>query len=770
MRRLTLLFAIGSLAAIATMPACTCANSGVGDGGMRQEGDGPVLIGSISVFPPDVTLDLFTGQPPPQQAFQVIYHDVNSDTDVTAQSSFALADTSLGTMSGSLFIAGTAHGGTTQLVASYTPMGQGLQTAQATIHVRVHGTFQGPDCMAGACPTFPGDTAPACAAGAAATIVYPNDGALLPPNLNTLDVQFMPGSGDTLFEVDFENSATDVRIVTKCATKVKDTRNVDTGGCELDFKSVPGSWDFIGKSNRGGDPVKITVRATTDGMCASPSTNATSFSVAEQDLNGGVYYWQSTIAGTAGGIGGEIERFSFGDTSLMATTIAPPPSNGGNFSCEGCHFMSRDGTRMTLSGDDNDSDDEYGDVSMGNVDVANNAFLSMTSYGGGWVPGFQSFNPDHSLFVASNGDGSNNASKGGGGATAPSQNVFFLFNGSDGSPAMPPYAAIGSDTSVRPTMPDWSPDGKSVLYVTGQAVPSSPAAGWISMHPDDAHTFGGSIFSVPYMGNGMFGAPTPVAPSMNGESNYYPSYSPDGKFIVFNKVPLQGALGDCTVGPTTTKTTGACPNDSFSNPRARMWILPNGGGAAVDLELANGSPAASPQATSNSWPRWSPFIQTYKGNSLLWVTFSSTRNYGLHVRNDTMVGGQNQVQCYPTDTPETNPTGNIGNNNNHGATFDPNCKSPNIWMAAINLTKAGELGNTGGDPSYPAFWLPYQAIVDGMGHPTHNHAAQWTQTVVTMPPPDMGACIPGGGNCTTAPNSCCADAPVCTAMGICGIL
>jgi hypothetical protein len=771
MRSFKLLAVVSALSAMASMPACSCSNAGGAADGFRPGGDGMVQIGGIDIAPNDVTLDLYTGQAPPQQAFTVTYHSSNSDMDVTAASIFTLQDPTAGTMSANTFIAGTAHGGTTTLIASYTPMGGSVATAQATIHVRVHGSFQGPDCTGNAaCNMFPPDSAPACAASAAPTIVYPNDGALLPPNLNTMDVQFMPGSGDTVYEIDFENAATDVRITTTCATHVKDTRMVDTGGCELDFAQVMGSWDFIVKSNAGGDPVKITVRATTDGTCAIPSSNATSFSVAEQPINGGIYYWQSTIAATSGGaIGGEIQRFAFGDVSLMSQTIAPPPTNGGNFTCEGCHFLSRDGVRMTLSGDDNDSDDEYGDVSMGLVDVGKAAFISNTGYGTGEQPGFQSFNPDHSLYVASNGEGLDTATKGGGGGgNAPSGNVFFLFDGATGASANPAYALIGTDTMMRPTMPDWSPDGSNVLYVNTVGSMATPMGGsaWFTNHRDDAHVFGGSIFSVPYMGMGKFGAPTVIIQS-NGDNNYYPSYSPDGKFMVYNHVPLQGsgsALATCTPPTGTSKTGGSCPNDSFSNPKARMMILPNGATMPADLEMANGSPAAMPVDVSNSWPKWSPFIQMYKGNALLWLTFSSTRDYGLHVRNHTMVNGQAQIQCYPSDTPETYP------NTSHGAVFDQNCQSPNIWMAAINLTKAGELMNTGGDPSYPAFWLPYQAIVDNKGNPTHNHAAQWVQTVVTMPPPtDGGACIAAGQNCTANPTNCCADAPVCTAAGTCGI-
>jgi hypothetical protein len=267
---------------------------------------------------------------------------------------------------------------------------------------------------------------------------------------------------------------------------------------------------------------------------------------------------------------------------------------------------------------------------------------------------------------------------------------------------------------------------------------------------DDLHEFGGSLWTMPYLGNGAFGPATEIVHS-SGENNFYPSYSPDGKFIAFNRVAKQA-------GAMTACANGFCPNDSFSNPKSRVLLLPTGGGITmpIDLEAANGSPAATPVDLSNSWPRWTPFVQTYKGSRLLWLTFSSTRDYGLRVRNHVMVGGQPQIQCYPSDSAEL-PGGA------HHQPFADNCEQPQLWMAAINLSSAEV--STPGDPSYPAFWLPFQDIT------THNHSAQWTQQVVNNPPPvDGGACIPAGADCTKDPTGCCNDAPTCTGNGTCGIL
>ena len=60
---------------------------------------------------------------------------------------------------------------------------------------------------------------------------------------------------------------------------------------------------------------------------------------------------------------------------------------------------------------------------------------------------------------------------------------------------------------------------------------------------------------------------------------------------------------------------------------------------------------------------------------------------------------------------------------------------PQLWMAAIDLTKAA----SGVDPSFPAFWLPFQDAK------AHNHIAQWVVQLVGPPPMgDGGTCVPDG--------------------------
>ena len=595
--------------------------------------------------------------------------------------------------------------------------------------------FTAPDCPG--C-TFPGPGAPACAPSAPPiALVYPSDGVLVPPNMNVISVQWTPfGTAYKEFEVDFSNAVTNVRVITKCAKETVDTEQPPqpSGGCELVLD--PAMWSAVAAVNRGGDPVTIAVRGTTDGTCATTSASTVNLSFAEDDLLGAIYYWKSTVS--TNGVGGQVWEKDFGNVTAPEVEV----SGALPATCNGCHALSRDGTRMVIYSDDDDSDDEYGDVTGKLLDMTKSPptlLAGGTTKSSGQPPGFSTIGPLATNYLTSNGLPD---------PLTPA-NAFTFWNGQTG--AFVSAITIGAAT-VRPTMPDWSADGTSVVYVA----PATNAS-WNS-RTDDAHIFGGSLYTVPYSGGGVFGTPTVFLASA-GENNYYPSYSPDGQLMVFDRAPHDTSVPTID-GCTGTPPHVACPNDSFSNPAARMMVVKNKPGSVpVDLEAANGSPAASPVTLSNSWPKWSPFVQNYRGDKLLWIAFSSTRDYGLSVRNHQ----PGMFQCYPPDS-EEDPNGT------HHQTFNAACQQPQLWMAAIDITKAitpqvhAQIKAASNDPSKVAFWLPFQDIT------THNHTPQWTQAVASTPPIDAGtACIPSGGNCLTDPTACCSSM-ACQASGTCGTI
>ncbi|MDP9150784.1 MAG: hypothetical protein M3O36_12710 [Myxococcota bacterium] len=602
-----------------------------------------------------------------------------------------------------------------------------------------------PDCAGCTFPPLTG--APACPATTPSiTVVYPPDTVLLPPNMNVISVQWTPfGAPFTQFEIDLQNASTDIRIVTKCATQTVDTGQppMPSGGCE--HVLTPTEWQLLATANRGGSVVNVSVRGTTDGACAV-SSKAVQISFAEQDLLGTYYYWKSTVS--ANGVGGQIWKKTFGDLATQELNVTGSLQT----TCNGCHVLSRDGSRMIVYADDNDSDDEYSDVGGSLLDMTVNPPIPLgtacmgTRCGGGgggrrggggaagWngqPPGFSTLNPTALYYLTSNG------------LPIGPTNVLALWSGQTGTTLSSVTFGAAVD---RPTMPDWSPDGKSVIYTLPSAVANWGGA--TGNRNDDDHMFGGSLYTLPYMGNQVFGTPALFLQSA-GENNYYPSYSPDApsSFVIFDRARL-----DMSAGGLTACMGGQCPNDSFSNPAARLMLTSAAQGQPViDLEKANGSPAAAPVNLSNSYPKWAPFVQTYKGQKLLWFAFSSTRDYGVLVRNHKT----GMYQCYPADAYQTPGAA-------HQQPFAPLCQQPQLWMAPISVTEGFD-GKS--DPSRVAFWLPYQDPT------THNHTPQWTQQPVSPPPPPA-QCIPSGGNCLINTNACCnspgASILKCTGNGLCG--
>ena len=624
------------------------------------------------------------------------------------------------------------------------------------------GGVNAPDCPG--CQ-FPAPSASDCGSAPAIKIVYPNDTVLVPPNLNVMSVQWTPyGAPFTSFEVDFSQSAqppnTDWRIITACKTQTVDAQSsAPSGGCELTID--PLSWSKLVGANRGlGNAMTVTVRGTTDGKCASKS-NVIHMSIAEEDLLGSYYYWKSTIS--SAGVGGQIWEKVFGDLANSEKNVTSAVTlTAGTLSatCNGCHALSRDGKRMVVYSDDDDSDDEYSDIGGSLLDLTTSPNATELGVGvdgsraGGQPPGFTAINPLASFYVTSNGIplsgagafGATSTTSAGYQAAVPT-NGWSEWNGQTGSWVGP--LTVGGAQS-RPTMPDWSVDGSSVVYVQPSSVALWDANGstaFTGARQDDDHIFGGSLYTVPYMGNGAFGTPAVFLQS-GGENNYYPSYSPDQpmSYVIFNRAPLDMSAGSVT--GCTTGTAPMCPNDSFSNPAARLMLMKNvANSKPIDMERANGTPAASALPWSNSYPRWAPFVQNYHGNKLLWFTFSSTRDYGVRILNHKT----GMYQCYPADAYQT-PGGA------HKAAFASECQEPQLWMAPITFTEAQ---GAGADPSGVAFWIPYQDLT------THNHTAQWTQQLTTVPPPvGKCTCVPEGQACATSQCGCCSGL-TCAGSGTC---
>ncbi len=159
--------------------------------------------------------------------------------------------------------------------------------------------------------------------------------------------------------------------------------------------------------------------------------------------------------------------------------------------------------------------------------------------------------------------------------------------------------------------PTWSPDGKYVVFARSEAYHSEAfrekrrgltGADDVSEFLEGGKTFRFDLWRVPFNG-GKGGEAEPLeGASNNGMSNYFPKYSPDGKWIVL------------------------CRAKSFMllQPDSALYIIPAEGGRARRLECNT--------RRMNSWHSWSP-----NGK---WLVFSSkayspyTQLFLTHVDDD----------------------------------------------------------------------------------------------------------------------------------------
>ncbi len=437
----------------------------------------------------------------------------------------------------------------------------------------------------------------------APSIAYPPPGALMPPNINVLEFQWTPGAA-TLFELRLVGETVDLKIYTKCKAV--------GSGCS--FVPDEATMKLLTRSARNGT-VELTVRGSAPEGGGVGSAAAQKLSFSDQDMKGGLYYWAASIGGIA--------RYDFGLRGQTAESYYGPVRAVAV--CVGCHAMSRNGKRIAVGMN------IPGPAQLRSLETASRSKLF--EVGTGLLSGsnYQAFSPDGQYLVTTEAAG----------LTVRDGTAGTIFGS---NPALP-----------NANMPDFSPDGKTVVFAR--------SATWCPFGPCTLSTTGASLLTAEFKGAGGFGPARPLLASA-GENNYYPSFSPDGRYVAFNR-----AAGD-----------------SYDAVDARVMVVPAAGGTPIDLTSVNG-------ITGNSWPKWSPFLHRFGTGSIMWLTFSSRRSYGVH-----------------------------------------NNATAQIWMLPVDVRKLDK----GEDSGFPPFWLPFQDLATG------NHIPQWVEQVERAPcsVTDMTGCGP----------------------------
>jgi hypothetical protein len=423
----------------------------------------------------------------------------------------------------------------------------------------------------------------------APSVVYPPPNVVMPRNLGDFEIHWTDASTNDVFEISLATEFADVRAYVQGG-------NGAGGGPDPSWAAFLASeWSAA----VGGDTaITFRVRGVqSTNPVAVGSTTPQLVSLSNEQMLGGIYYWAS--ASTTGIYG--IYRHDMSHPGQPAKQFMTTAQTGNR--CVACHVLSRDGKNMAITYDGGD-----GAATM--VDVAS-ATPQALATPQAW--NFGTFTPDGTQFLSVH----------------------------QGTLVVRDYATqnvLATMTSAGwATHPDLSPDGTQLVYVR-------PNAGEIG---HDWSFGGGQIVARSYdQGTKTFGSERVLVADAN--NNYYPSWSPDGQWILFNK--------------SSDDTTGG----AYNNASASLWVV-KGDGSTPPVELAKLDSSIANQ--TNSWGRWAPFAQSLgAGNELMyWVTVSSKRTFGVRL----VAGTQ-----------------------------------PQIWMAPFFPDRAA----AGMDPSEVGFRLPFQNI------------------------------------------------------------
>jgi hypothetical protein len=460
---------------------------------------------------------------------------------------------------------------------------------------------------------------PDTALGDAPEIVYPLSGSLHPFDLRQLTVQFRRGRDDfQVFRVRIElpDSGVVYDFFAPCLAVAGD-------GCRYLLEG--GVWDNA-RADLVDKAAVLTVTGSTSPHGVQRSSAPLPLGIVKSDLgNKGFYYWTTvpTYSPTPSSQTG-IFRLPFG--ADQAEPFIMPSSTTNDRQCGACHSVSRDGSTIAFTARDTDGGPDQRSGSL----VAELTAQPKPPLIPAAAPGTY----DSSMMALSYT----------GKRVLVAYDDQLVLRSSETNPALKLTAGDVITSLSKDDLggkvgyfPEFSPTDDAVVLTLSDTPDSAIAvqAGDIAVIDFDIET-------------SKFGAPKIIGPGTDDIFHFYPTWSPDGRYIAFASAPRE------------TGEDGF-PRKSYDQKRARLRLVAREGGKVY--ELMNATHEADKWST---YPKFAPF-QT---GSLMFLTFNSKINYGLVLDNDDKPSDAQRVA--------------------------------QLWMSAVDISKLPD------DPSSAPIWLPFQ--------------------------------------------------------------